>query len=99
MTKSEVQDIISEELKRALGRHAGQFDLRETASQRQVREAAEERQLKEAKRIRKEEKRHTKQMREVHRGIFQTDGMSSKDAKKAAKLLESDAYQARYRGL
>ena len=95
MTKAEVETLIQEELRRSLGRHAGLLNLRETDSQRQVREAAEEPQLKEAKRIRKEEKRHSKDMREVSRRIFGSDGMSSKDAEKAAKLLESDAYRHR----
>jgi hypothetical protein len=95
MTKAEVETLIQEELKRSMGKYGVTLNLRESDSQRQVREAAEERQLKEAKRIRKEEKRHSQQMIEVSRRMFETDGMDKKSAKKAARLLESDAYHAR----
>jgi hypothetical protein len=46
----------------------------------------------------KEERREKKYMRESARQTFESSGMTPKQAKKAAKSLESPAYQARYRG-
>ncbi len=81
MTKSEVETLIQEELRRAMGKHVGLLNLRETDSMRQAREAAEERQLKEAKRQRKAEKRLNESSREVYRSL----GMSKREAKFAAQ--------------
>ena len=84
MTKPEVQTIIQEELKRALGKHGIQINLRESDAQKQAREAAEDRREKEAKRARKESKR----LQESGREAFMRLGMSKREAKFAARGRE-----------
>jgi hypothetical protein len=94
---------VLEEMKRTVaalenGQAVGggsQIRLRESAAGGLgVRESEEQR----AVRL-KEERREAKDQRRMVRETFQSSGMDKKSAKRAARLLESDAYQARYRGL
>ena len=81
MTKVEVETMIHEELKRSLGKHGIQINLRESDSQRQAREAAEDQREKQAKRERKAQKR----LQESGRAAFMALGMSKREAKLAAQ--------------
>jgi hypothetical protein len=84
MTKAEVETLIQEELRRAMGSRAGLLNLRETDSQRVAREAAEDQREKQAKRERKAQKR----LQESGRAAFMALGMSKREAKLAARGRE-----------
>lgn len=96
MTQAEVQTLIEQELKRALGGHGIQINLRENSQRvaRESGEAAERQREKDEKRQRKESKR----LRESTRQTFEMSGMTREQAKKASKAVTSPAYQARLRG-
>jgi|HubBroStandDraft_6_1064221.scaffolds.fasta_scaffold601833_2 hypothetical protein len=101
------QQIIINEMKKTLERLApgSTAGIADGSSQRvTLRESAggglsvRESQEQQAIRL-KEERRDAKDQRRIVRETFRASGMDKKSAKKAARLLESDAYQARYRGL
>jgi hypothetical protein len=81
MTKAEVETLIQEELRRAMGSHAGLLNLRESDSQRVAREAAEDRREKQLRRERKAERRELKESTQVFRDL----GMPKQGAKHAAE--------------
>jgi hypothetical protein len=94
MTRTEVDQIITDTLHKTLGHHAHLFNLQESTQQKQAREAAEDKRKKEEK----SQRRESKQLRESSREMFERSGMTREQAKKAAKAVTSPAYQARYHG-
>jgi hypothetical protein len=90
MTKVEVENLIEQELHRALGKHGIQINLRETDSQRQAREQRVKEAEQRAKAQRKDEKRILKESARSFRALC---GFTKEQAKEAAK-----ANARRYRG-
>jgi hypothetical protein len=90
MTKTEVENLIEQELRRAMGSHAHLLNLRETASQKQAREAREQEQEKRLKEARRQEKTTLK---ETARSFRELCGFDKKQARQAAK-----AEARRFRG-
>lgn len=82
MTKVEVETMIQEELKRSLGKHGIQINLRETDSQRTVREAAEKQR---EVRLKEERKQGKTMLKETARSFQDLCGFDKKQARKAAK--------------
>jgi len=101
MTRTEVANLVEEELTRALGKHAGLLGLRESDSplakklrlqeSGAARESREEREYKTAKRARKEAERQFERTVEHFKSI----GMSEAGAVAAAK---GRSHQSRFTG-
>jgi hypothetical protein len=90
MTRTEVDQIITDTLHKTLGRHAHLFNLQESTAAKEAREAREKEQEKRLKEARRQEKATLK---ETARSFQELCGFDKKQARQAAK-----AQARRYRG-